>query len=83
MPCRIQNYVSDLNKLRETFHAELVAHATELSKALDDYSWQVQAALASFMENVATRGVELEAAAAAKARPVSWSSCNSRSAECR
>src|SRR5271168_2923707 len=43
---------------------QLVAHTTELSKAMDDCSRQTQAVLTSFMENVATRGVELEAAAA-------------------
>jgi hypothetical protein len=30
----IQNYVSDLNKLREMFHNELVATSEELSKAM-------------------------------------------------
>ena len=61
-----ESYVSDLYKLRDAFHAQLVAHATELSRAMDDYSRQTQAALTSLMENVATRGVELEAAAAAR-----------------
>jgi hypothetical protein len=61
-----ESYVSDLYKLRDAFHAQLVAHATELSRAMDDYSRQTQAALTSLMENIATRGVELEAAAAAR-----------------
>ena len=30
-----QNYVSDLNKLRDAFHNELTATAEELSKAMD------------------------------------------------
>ena len=60
-----QNYVSDLNKLRETFHSELVATAEDLSKAMALYAGRSEAALASFMEQAATRGAELEAAAAA------------------
>jgi hypothetical protein len=61
-----QNYVGDLNKLREAFHGELAATAEELSKAMGNYARRSEAALASFMDKVATRGVELEAAAAAR-----------------
>lgn len=61
-----QNYVSDLNKLRDAFHSELTATAEELSKAMGLYARRSEAALASFMEKVATRGVELEAAAAVR-----------------
>jgi hypothetical protein len=61
-----QNYVSDLNKLREAFHSELEATAQELSKAMTLYADRSEAALASFMEKAATRGVELEAAAAVR-----------------
>jgi hypothetical protein len=61
-----QNYVSDLNKLREAFHSELEATAQELSKAMALYADRSEAALASFMEKAATRGVELEAAAAVR-----------------
>ena len=62
----IQNYVSDLNKLREAFHSELEATAGELSKAMALYADRSAAALASFMEKAATCGVELEAAAAVR-----------------
>jgi hypothetical protein len=61
-----QNYVSDLNKLRDAFHSELTATAEELSKAMVLYAGRSEAALASFMEKAATRGVELEAAAAVR-----------------
>ncbi len=61
-----QNYVSDLNKLREAFHNELSATAEELSKAMDNYAHLSEAALASFMEKVSARGMELEASAAAR-----------------
>ncbi len=44
-----QNYVRDLNKLREAFHNELSATAEELSKAMDNYAHLSEAALASFM----------------------------------
>ena len=37
-----------------------------LSQAMEDYSRRSEAALTSFMEKVASRGVELEAAAAAR-----------------
>jgi hypothetical protein len=59
-----QNYVSDLNKLRDAFHNELTATAEELSKAMGNYAHRSEAALASFMEKVTARGVELEASAA-------------------
>jgi hypothetical protein len=59
-----QNYVSDLNKLREAFHSELAATSEDLSKAMALYADRSEAALASFMEHAATRGAALEAAAA-------------------
>jgi hypothetical protein len=59
-----QNYVSDLNKLKDAFHNELTATAEELSKAMGNYAHRSEAALASFMEKVTARGVELEASAA-------------------
>src|ERR1700683_4529958 len=59
-----QNYVSDLNKLREAFHSELAATSEDLSKAMALYADRSEAALASFMEQAATRGTALEAAAA-------------------
>jgi hypothetical protein len=45
---------------------ELTATAKDLSKAMGFYAGRSEAALASFMEKVATRGVELEAAAATR-----------------
>jgi hypothetical protein len=62
----IQNYVGDLNKLREVFHNELVATSEELSKAMALYAKRSDAALASFMEKASARGRELEASAAAR-----------------
>ena len=62
----IRDYASDLKKLREAFHKELTATADELSKAMGVYAHRSEAALASFMEKVSARGVELEAAAAAR-----------------
>lgn len=59
-----QNYVSDLNKLREAFNSELEATAEDLSQAMALYASRNEAALASFMEQAAIRGAELEAAAA-------------------
>jgi len=61
-----QNYVDDLNKLRDAFHDELTVQARELSKAMGNYSQRCEAALASFMEKVSARGVEVEAAAAVR-----------------
>jgi hypothetical protein len=61
-----QNYVSDLNKLKDAFHNELTATAEELSRAMGNYAHRSEAALASFMEKVTARGVELEASAAAR-----------------
>jgi hypothetical protein len=61
-----QNYVSDLNKLRDAFHDELTGTAEELAKAMGNYAHRSEAALASFMEKVSARGMELEAAAAAR-----------------
>ena len=56
-----QKYVSDLNKLRDAFHDELAATAENLSKAMGIYARRSEAALASFMEKVSARGMELEA----------------------
>jgi hypothetical protein len=61
-----QTYVSDLNKLKDVFHNELTATAEELSKAMGSYAHRGEAALASFMEKVSARGLELEASAAAR-----------------
>jgi hypothetical protein len=61
-----QNYVSDLNKLSDAFHNELTATAEELSKAMGSYAHRGEVALASFMEKVSARGIELEAAAASR-----------------
>ena len=61
-----QNYVSDLNNLRDAFHNELTATAEELSQAMGNYAHRSEAALASFMEKVSARGMELEASAAAR-----------------
>ena len=61
-----QNYVSDLNKLKDAFHNELTTTAEELSKAMGNYAHRSEAALAAFMEKVSARGTELEASAAAR-----------------
>jgi hypothetical protein len=61
-----ENYVSDLYKLRDAFHSDLTSTAKKLSQGMDDYAERSEAALASFMEKVAARGVELEAAAAVR-----------------
>jgi hypothetical protein len=61
-----QNYVSDLNKLKDAFHNELTATAEELSKALGVYAHRGEAALASFMEKASVRGLELEVSATAR-----------------
>ena len=61
-----ESYVSDLYKLRETFHGDLASTAKELSQAMDDYSRRSESALTSFMEKVSARGAELEAAAAVR-----------------
>jgi hypothetical protein len=61
-----QNYMDDLIKLREAFHSELTATAEELTKAMGLYAARSEAALASFMEKVSTRGAELETAAAVR-----------------
>ena len=65
-----QNYVDDLNKLRDAFHEELAAQARELSNAMGNYSQRSEAALASFMEKVPARGVEVEAAVGSKTQSV-------------
>jgi hypothetical protein len=62
----IQDYASDLKKLREMFHEELTATADELSKAMGIYAHRSEAALASFMEKASARGLELEASAMAR-----------------
>jgi len=62
----IEDYVSNLNKLRDVFHNELTATAEELSKAMALYALRSEAALASFMEKVSARRVEFEASAAAR-----------------
>ena len=60
----IQNYVSELHKLREVFQSE--ATAEELSKAMALYAKRCDAALASFMEKASARESELESSAAAR-----------------
>ena len=62
----IQDYASDLKKLRELFHKELTATADELSKAMGVYAHRSEAALASFMEKASARGLELEVSATAR-----------------
>ena len=61
-----QNYVDDLNKLRDALHDELAVQARELSTAMSNYSQRCEAVLGSFMEKVSACGVEVEAAAAAE-----------------
>jgi hypothetical protein len=62
----IQDYASDLRKLRDVFHKELTATADELSKAMGVYAQRSEAALASFMEKASARGLELEVSAMAR-----------------
>jgi hypothetical protein len=62
----IQNYITDLSKLREVFHDELTATAEELSKALALYADRGEVAMASFMEKASACGLEFEAAAATR-----------------
>ncbi len=62
----IEDYVNNLNKLRDVFHNELTTTAEELSKAMALYALRSEAALASCMEKVSTRRVEFEASAAAR-----------------
>ena len=62
----IQDYASDLRKLREVFDKELTATADELSKAMGVYAQRSEAALALFMERASARGLELEVAATAR-----------------
>ncbi len=78
-----QNYVDDVSKLRDAFHEELAAQGQELSKAMDIYAQRSEAALASIMEKVSARGVEVEAAAAARTQSVSRSSRKRGSAGCQ
>ena len=62
----IQDYVSDLKKLRDAFHNELTATAEELSKAMGMYAQRGEGALALFMEKASARGLELEVSATAR-----------------
>ncbi|HKN26846.1 MAG TPA: hypothetical protein VJY34_02775 [Roseiarcus sp.] len=62
----VQDYVNDLNKLRDEFHDELAATAGELSKALAHYAHRNDAAVLSFMDRASALGMELEALAAAR-----------------
>jgi hypothetical protein len=62
----IQNYVSDLNKLREVLHSELATTSEELSKAMGLFAKRTEAALALFMEKASAHGMDLEASAAAR-----------------
>jgi len=62
----IQDYASDLKKLREAFHSELTATAEELSKAMGVYAHRSEAALASLMEKASARGLEFEVSATAR-----------------
>jgi hypothetical protein len=62
----IQEYASDLKKLREAFNKELTATADELSKAMGTYAHHGEAALASFMDKASARGLELEVSATAR-----------------
>ncbi len=61
-----QNYVIDLNKLRDAFHDELVATARDLSKAIEIYAERSEAALATLTDKVSARGVELDVASEAR-----------------
>jgi hypothetical protein len=61
-----QNYVDAVNNLLDAFHDELTVQARELSKAMDIYAHRSDEALASFMEKVSARGVEVEIAAATR-----------------
>ena len=78
-----QNYVSDLNKLKDAFHNELTATAEELSKAMGNYAHRSEAALASFMEKVSARGIGARSGGGGEAQSVSRSSGKRRSAERR
>jgi hypothetical protein len=62
----IQDYASDLKKLRDVFYGDLSATAEELSKAIAQYAHRSEAALASFMEKASARGLELEVSATAR-----------------
>ena len=54
-----QNYVSDLNKLKDAFHNELTATAEELSKAFlfYDASMHISQAIVSALEAVGQTSV--------------------------
>ena len=74
-----QNYVSDLNKLRDAFDNELTATAEELSKAMGVYANRSEAALASFTRSFgAWRGAR--SVGGGEARSVSRYSGKRRSA---
>ena len=75
-----QNYVSDLNKLRDAFHNELTATAEELSKAMAFYASRSDAALASFMDG-SWRGTR--SGGGGEAQSISRSSGKRRSFRCR
>jgi hypothetical protein len=77
----IQDYASDLKKLREMFHNELTATADELSKAMSVYAQRSEAALASFMEKASARGLELEVSASARLSQFCGAPANGRQAE--
>jgi hypothetical protein len=62
----IQDYASDLKKLRDMFRGELSATADELSKAIAHYAHRSDATLASFMEKASALGLELEVSATAR-----------------
>jgi hypothetical protein len=65
----IEDYVSNLNRLRDVFHNELTATAEELSKAMALYALRSEAALASFMEKVSARGVDFVGVGEAQSVP--------------
>jgi hypothetical protein len=77
----IQDYASDLKKLREVFDKELIATADELSKAMGLYAQRSEAALASFMEKAAARGLELEVSATARLSQFCGLPANGKQAE--
>ena len=66
-----QNYVSDLNKLRDAFHSELAATAENLSKAMELYASRSEAALASLMEQAANSWRGARSGGRAEARTIS------------
>jgi hypothetical protein len=77
----IEDYVSNLNKLRDVFHDELTATAEELIKVMGVYAQRSDAALASFAEKASAGGLELEASAAARFKQFCGLQANGGSAE--